>query len=85
MSKELHFAEGMTEDDLNDWFTESAWDASEDSEPVYVVDKEALGMLVQGQRLIPEPLFQWMQAKIMAQAHNPECHQHQPKEQSDVR
>jgi hypothetical protein len=43
----------MSEDDLCDWLTTRAWDASEDSEPVYVVDKEDLQRLFSGMMLVP--------------------------------
>ncbi len=45
----------LTEDDLCDWLTEHAWDASEDDEPVYVVDKEALQGLFKNTILVLAP------------------------------
>jgi hypothetical protein len=45
----------LTEDELCDWLTEHAWDASEDSEPVYVVDKEALQGLFKNTILVLAP------------------------------
>ncbi|MES2626047.1 MAG: hypothetical protein V4628_12265 [Pseudomonadota bacterium] len=45
----------LSEDDLGDWLTEHAWDASEDSEPVYVVDREALLGLFKNTTLVLTP------------------------------